>query len=64
MMLLSGCFIAAMLFLLAVAEYERDEDTDGLWDEVDRRAWVDYLAKRSLREQKRSRSRYSKSGQQ
>ncbi len=62
-MLLVGCFIAAMMFLLAIAEYETEDEEKEM--EIDRRIWINYLADQSRRRARRSaRSRYSVSGVQ
>ena len=61
MMLLVISFIAAMLFLLAVAENDHDPDAD-FAEEAETRRWIDHLAKRSLRREKRSRGRHSRAG--
>ena len=61
MILLVWLFVTGMASLIAAAWYGGNE-TDELEDDADRRAWVDYLARRSQRRERRSRSRYSMSG--
>ena len=62
-MLLVGCFIAAMLFVLAITEYETEDEEKEM--EIDRRVWINYLADRDRKQARHSaRSRYSVSGVQ
>lgn len=61
MTLLVAAFIAAMLMLLAAAECDHDPDAE-FEEEAETRIWIDYLAKRSLGRERRSRGRYSRSG--
>lgn len=59
MALLVGCFFAAFLFVIAAAEYERDDDE--LDEETEMRGWINALADESKRGHVK-RSKYSVSG--
>ena len=59
MLLLISCFIAAMLFLLAVAEADNDDE---MADERESRMWIRALADESMRRRPRARGRYNVTG--